>query len=93
MSKIKNWRKLKTQDSMDKTNFIFGTLPSSLWAILAAWLHVGAHKKIYEKWTYNPFWTEITILNRNHHFEQKSPWSHTELEFDMLGLPKSLWNM
>jgi hypothetical protein len=34
---------------MDKTNFIFGTLPSSLWAILAAWLHVGAHKKIYEK--------------------------------------------
>jgi hypothetical protein len=27
---------------MDKTNFLFGTLLFSPWAILATWLHLGA---------------------------------------------------
>jgi hypothetical protein len=35
-------KKVKNQDSMGKTNFFLGTLPFSLWAILATWLHVGA---------------------------------------------------
>jgi hypothetical protein len=39
MSKENNWKKVKTQDSMDKRNFFFGTLAFSPWVILATWLH------------------------------------------------------
>jgi hypothetical protein len=34
---------------MDKTNFLFGTLPFNPWAILATWLHLEAPKKLQEK--------------------------------------------
>jgi hypothetical protein len=27
---------------MGKTSYFFGTLPFSLWAVLATWLHLGA---------------------------------------------------
>jgi hypothetical protein len=47
--KKKKWKKVKNQDSMSKTNFFLSTLPFSPWAILAAWLHVGAPQKIKEK--------------------------------------------
>jgi hypothetical protein len=39
-------KKVKNQDSMSKTNFFLSTLPFSLWAVLATWLHVGAPQKI-----------------------------------------------
>jgi hypothetical protein len=68
MSKIKIWKKVKTQDSMGKTKFFIGTQPFSLWAILATWLYVGAPQTIQENWTYNPFWTKIhhgLIWSRN----------------------------
>jgi hypothetical protein len=42
-------KKVKNQDSMDKTNFFFSTLPFSPWAVLATWLYVGAPQKIQEK--------------------------------------------
>jgi hypothetical protein len=42
-------RKVKKQDSMDKTNFFLSSLPFNPWAILATWLHVGALQKIHEK--------------------------------------------
>jgi hypothetical protein len=42
MSKKKNWKKLKIQDSVGKTNFFLSTLLFSPWAILATCLHVGA---------------------------------------------------
>jgi hypothetical protein len=48
MSK-KEVKKVKNQDSMDKTKFFFSTLPFSPWEILATWLHVGAPQKIQEK--------------------------------------------
>jgi hypothetical protein len=32
------WKEMKIQDSMDKKNFFFGTLPISPWAILTTWL-------------------------------------------------------
>jgi hypothetical protein len=44
------WKKVKNQNSMGKTNFFLSTKPFSPWAILATWLHVGAPKKIQEKW-------------------------------------------
>jgi endonuclease V-like protein UPF0215 family len=44
--KKENRKKVKNQDSMGKTNFIFSTLPFSPWAVLAKWLHVGAPQKI-----------------------------------------------
>jgi hypothetical protein len=40
---------MKNQDSMGKTSLFFSTLPFSLWAVLATWLHVGAPEKIQEK--------------------------------------------
>jgi hypothetical protein len=40
---------------MGKTNFFYGTLPFSPWAILATRLYVGFPQKIQENWTYNPF--------------------------------------
>jgi hypothetical protein len=40
---------VKTQDSMDKTNFFFSTLYFNLWAVLATWLHVEAPQKIQEE--------------------------------------------
>jgi hypothetical protein len=42
-------KKWKIQDSMDKTNLSFGTLPFSPWAILATWLHLEALQKTQEK--------------------------------------------
>jgi hypothetical protein len=42
IKKKKKWKKMKTQDSMGKINFFFGTLPFSPWEILATWLHIGA---------------------------------------------------
>jgi hypothetical protein len=33
---------------MDKLNFFFSTMPFSLWAVLATWLHIGAPQKIQE---------------------------------------------
>jgi hypothetical protein len=42
-------KKVKNQDSMDKTNFFSRTLPFSPWAVSATWLHVGAPQKIQEK--------------------------------------------
>jgi hypothetical protein len=48
MSKKKS-EKVKIQDSMDKTNFFFSTLPFSPWAVSSTWLHIGAPQKIYEK--------------------------------------------
>jgi hypothetical protein len=42
-------KEVKTQDSMDKTNFFFSTLPFSPWVVLVTWLHVGAPQKIQEK--------------------------------------------
>jgi hypothetical protein len=47
--KKKSEKKVKNQDSMDKTNFFLSTLPFSPWAILATWLHIGAPQKIQEK--------------------------------------------
>jgi hypothetical protein len=45
----KKVNKMKNQDSMGKTNFFLSTLPYSLWAVLATWLHVGAPQKILGK--------------------------------------------
>jgi hypothetical protein len=45
----KKKKKVKNQDSMGKTNFFLSTLPFSLWAVLATWLHIGAPQKIQEK--------------------------------------------
>jgi hypothetical protein len=42
-------KKMKKQDSMGKTNFFFSTLPFSLWAVLATWLHIGAPQKMQGK--------------------------------------------
>jgi hypothetical protein len=42
-------KKVKNQDSMDKTNIFLSTLPFSPRAVLATWLHVGAPQKIQEK--------------------------------------------
>jgi hypothetical protein len=36
----------KIQDSTDKTNLFFGTLPYSPWAMLATWMHLGAPKQL-----------------------------------------------
>ena len=41
--------KMKFQDSMDKANFFFGTLPFSPWVVLAMWLHMGAPQKKHGK--------------------------------------------
>jgi hypothetical protein len=41
--------KVKNQDSMGKTKFLFSTLPFSLWAVSTTWLHVGTPQKIQEK--------------------------------------------
>ena len=40
---------MKFQDSMDKANFFFGTLPFSPWVVLAMWLHMGAPQKKHGK--------------------------------------------
>jgi hypothetical protein len=40
---------------MGKTNLFLSTLPFSLWAILATWLHEGAPHKIQENLTLYPF--------------------------------------
>jgi hypothetical protein len=42
----KKVKKVKNQDFMGKTNFLFRTLPFSPWAVSATWLHVGAPQKI-----------------------------------------------
>jgi hypothetical protein len=42
-------KKVKNQDSMGKTNFFLSTLPFIPWAVLVAWLHVGALQKIQDK--------------------------------------------
>jgi hypothetical protein len=42
-------KKVKIQDSMDKTKQKISTMSFSPWAILATWLHVGAPHKIQEK--------------------------------------------
>jgi hypothetical protein len=42
MSKKTKWKKVKSQDSMGKTNYFLRTLPFSPWAVSATWLHVGA---------------------------------------------------
>jgi hypothetical protein len=68
MRKKQNWRKVKNQDSMGKTNFFVSTLPFNPWAIFATWLHVGVPQKIQKNWTYNPFWTKI------HHGLIQSAW-------------------
>ena len=47
----KKWKKVKSQDSMDKTNFFLNTLPFNPFSILSTWPHVGAPQKIREKWT------------------------------------------
>jgi hypothetical protein len=41
-------KKLKIQDSMDKTKFFLSTLPFSPSAVFATWLHIGAFKIIHE---------------------------------------------
>jgi hypothetical protein len=41
MSK-KKVKKVKNQDSMDKTNFFLSTLPFSPWVVSATWLLEGA---------------------------------------------------
>jgi hypothetical protein len=46
MSKKKEMKKVKNQDSMGKTKFFLSTLPFSPWAVSATWLHVGAPQKI-----------------------------------------------
>jgi hypothetical protein len=35
-------KKIKNQDFMGKTNYFLRTLPFSLWAVPATWLHGGA---------------------------------------------------
>ena len=62
---------------MGKTNFYFSTLPFSPWVVLATWLHVRTPVRIQEM-NLQP------ILNKN------SPQAHMVLEFDMLGVVKSL---
>jgi hypothetical protein len=47
----KEVKKVKNQDSMDKTNFFFSTLLFNPWVVLATWLHVAAPHKIHEKLT------------------------------------------
>jgi hypothetical protein len=49
MSQNKNKKIMKTQDSMGKKNFFFGTLTFSHWAVVTMWLHVGAPQKMQEK--------------------------------------------
>jgi hypothetical protein len=48
MSKKKS-EKVKNQDFMGNTNFLFSTMPFIPWATSAKWLHVGAPQKIHEK--------------------------------------------
>jgi hypothetical protein len=46
----KKVKKVKTRDSMWKRNFFLSTVLSSLWVVLATWLHVvGAPQKIEEE--------------------------------------------
>jgi hypothetical protein len=44
--KIKLKNKIKTQDSIGKSNFLLSTLPFSTWTVLATWLHIRAPHKI-----------------------------------------------
>jgi hypothetical protein len=78
MSKKRKRKKVKNQDSMGKTIFFFSTLPFNPWAVLATWLHVGAPQKIQEEMNLKP------VLNKT------SPQAHTELELDILGVPRKL---
>jgi hypothetical protein len=50
----------------------------SPWAGSATWLHVGDPQKIQQKMNL------ILVLNKT------SPWAHTELELDVLGVPGKL---
>jgi hypothetical protein len=38
----KKGKKVKNQEFMGKTNYLFSTLPFSPWAVSTTWLHVGA---------------------------------------------------
>ena len=54
--KTKRKKKEKEKESgkprfFAQTNFFLSTLPFSLWADLATWLHVEVPQKIQEKWT------------------------------------------
>jgi hypothetical protein len=51
-SKVK---KSEIQDSMDTSNFFLSTLPFSLWADSATWLHVVGPQEIHDNRIYNPF--------------------------------------
>jgi hypothetical protein len=39
-------KRTKIQNFMDKTLYIFGTLPFSPWAISTTWLHQGTPQKL-----------------------------------------------
>jgi hypothetical protein len=67
-------KKVKIQDSTNKTSLFFGTLSLGLWAILATWLHLGTLQKLNLQLVVN-----IELLP-----------TYTELEFDVLGLAKSV---
>jgi hypothetical protein len=72
-------KKVEIQD-YGQTKVFFGTLSFSLWAILAMWLHIGVPQK-YKK-------NEFAI-----HFLQNSLWIHMKLEFDIIGIYRSLRNI
>jgi hypothetical protein len=71
-------KKVKNRDSMGKTNFFLSTLPFSLWAVLATWLHVGALQKNIEKMNLLP------VLNKT------LPRAYTESKLVVLGVPGKL---
>jgi hypothetical protein len=41
-------KRMKIQDFTCETNFFFGTLSFSIWAMLATWLYPGAFHKIFK---------------------------------------------
>jgi hypothetical protein len=68
---------MKIQDFMDKSNFFFGTLPLSPWALFSYVIECRSSKHI---WKMN----FQTILNKN------LPHVHMDLEFDVLDVAKKL---
>ena len=81
MSKKQNWKKVKTQESMDKTNFIF--LQPTLQPSCNSSHMVACRSSSENTWKMNL----QSILSKN------SLQAHTESEFDILGVAKNLWNM
>jgi hypothetical protein len=61
---------------MGKTNFFYSTMPFNPWGNFS---HIAACMSSLKN-----------TGKMNLHLKINSPWAHTELELDVLGVPKSL---